>query len=237
MAGIPYLAAIGSLQFLAGNTRPDLAHALGVLGQFSSNPGMAHWKAVQRCLKYVVGTLNYRLCYGGPETPPTSSILGYTDADWGGDVDSRRSRSGYAFFCFGGLVSFKSKLQQVQALSSTEAEYYALVEGGKEAMYLTTFLKELGYAYNDAKLLRVDNQSAIAIAKNDEHRPRTKHVDIKWHWIRDRIAGKTLQLEYVPTAEQVADIFTKQLQPRQHQYLCKRLGLVAIDVAFMATSN
>jgi transposase InsO family protein len=224
MRNIPYLSAVGSLMYLAQGTRPDIAYAVGVLSQFMKNPGPPHWKAVQRVFRYLKGTMDYKLTFG-PSTSGTQLLTGFSDADFGGNLDTRRSTSGYIFYIGSGPVSWSSKLQPTVALSTGEAEYTATVHSGKEAVWLRTFLTELGYNMSGPTLINVDNQSALAVAENPEHHSRMKHLDIQYHWIREKVAHKQIVLNYIPTNQNVADIFTKGLNGPRQQLLRSKLNL------------
>ena len=141
-------------------------------------------------------------------------------------MDSQKSTSGYCFFIGKGAVSWSSKLQQTVALSTTEAEYQACVHTGKEAIWFRSFLTELGYQLNGPTLLRLDNRSAMAVANNPEHHSCMKHVDIKLHWIREKVRKHQIHLEFVSTHDMTADLFTKPLPKLKHAHHHSRLGLV-----------
>jgi hypothetical protein len=202
---------------------------VGVLSQFSSNPGPKHWDALQHVFRYLKGTLDFKLTFK-PSTSPSSSspsLHGYVDADYAGDLDTRRSTSGFAFYLGGCLVSWSSKRQSVVALSTTEAEYIAAVHGGKEAVWIRTFLGELGFPLSGPIPLKVDNQSAIAVAKNPEHHSRMKHIDIAYFWLREQVALKHLDPHYVRSEENAADVLTKLLEKIKHLRCCELLGITA----------
>eukprot|EP00253_Pinus_taeda_P027226 PITA_27226 len=134
MSRVPYASAVGSLMYAMVYTRPDIAHAVGVLSRFMSKPGKEHWTAVKRVFRYLRGTSDYGLCYQGrPGLDRVLDIRGFVDADWDGDLDQRKSTSGYVFNLFGGAVSWMSKKQSVVALSTTEAEYMAATHASKES--------------------------------------------------------------------------------------------------------
>jgi hypothetical protein len=224
MCGIPYLEAVGSLMYLSQGTRPDIAYAVGVVSQFSKNPGPSHWKAVTRIFRYLRGTSSYRLAFG-PSTSGNQLVTGFSDSDFGGNLDTRRSTSGYVFYIGSSPISWSSKLQPTIALSTSEAEYTATVHAGKEALWLRTFMTELGYDMAGPTCVNIDSQSALAVAQNPEHHSRMKHIDIKHHWIREKVAHKQIGLTYVPSRENVADILTKGLNGPVQQYLRSKLAL------------
>ena len=155
-------------------------------------------------------------------------MCGYSDADWAGDIESRRSTSGYAFMMSGGCISWRSKKQRTVALSSTEAEYMALSEATQEAVWLKVFLCELGeMASDDAIKIYEDNQGSIALAKNPEFHKRTKHIDIRYHFVREKVEEGEVVLQYVSTTDMLADIMTKAITAVQFENLRNRLGIRA----------
>ena len=176
MKKIPYASAVGSLMYAMVCTRPDIAHAVGVVSRFLSNPGKEHWQAVKWILRYLNGTSRVCLCFGSGQPV----LDGYTDADMAGDLDSRKSTSGYMMTFAGGAVSWQSRLQKCVALSTTEAEYIAVVEASKELLWMKKFLQELGI--NQEKfVLFCDSQSAIHLSKNPTFYSRSKHKEVRYH--------------------------------------------------------
>ena len=217
-----YGSAIGSLMYAAVMTRPDLAYALSLLSRYLSNPDSTHVAALQRVFRYVKGTLDLGLCYG----PGKDFFHGFTDADYAGSKDGRQSTGGYVFFVAGGAVSWSSKRQEAVAMSTCESEYYAMVEASKEALWLNRLLKELGYnGATPSALLWVDNQGAIALSENPEFHRRTKHIDAKYHWVRNEVANGSLQLEYIPTALMATDGLTKALTPKLFRRFLELLNM------------
>jgi hypothetical protein len=171
MSRVPYSSAVGSLMYAMVCTRPDIAHAVGVVSRYMNNPGKEHWEAVKWILRYLRGTANHALCFGGSETV----LQGYVDSDMAGDKDSRRSTTGYVFTIGGTTVSWISKLQKVVALSTTEAEYVAATEASKEMIWLQRFMEELGKKQENSRLY-CDSESAIHLAKNSTFHSKTKHI-------------------------------------------------------------
>jgi hypothetical protein len=216
-----YQSAVGSLMYLMVATRPDLSFSVGAVSQFMSSPGEEHWAAVKRIFRYVKGTADFKLILGGEGR----ELEGYTDADWGANDINRRSISGYCFTLGVGAVSWKSKKQTSVALSSTEAEYMALTQAAKEAIWIKSLLKELQRFLGEAVLIHVDNQSCIALAKNPEFHARTKHIDIQHHFIREKVEDGTIKLEYCPTKQMVADVLTKAVNKDKHQWCTKAMGV------------
>jgi len=190
-------------------TRPDIAAAVGVLSQYMSKPSKDHWMGVKRVLRYLKGTLNYGLKFSvhGEQT----ELNGYSDADWAGDVDTRRSTSGYVFQFGNGTISWSSRKQPTVAKSSTEAEYVALSSATKEAIWLRRLMKDLGKLTDASTTIYEDNQGAIELAKNAKYHSRTKHIDICHHFVRERVVSNEIRVIYCRTEDMVADIMTKGL--------------------------
>ena len=207
MSSIPYANAVGSIMYAMVCTRPDIAQAVSVVSRYMANPGKAHWQAVKWILRYLRGTSSTCIEYGRNG----DDLIGYVDSDYGGDLDGRKSTSGYVFCLGGSAISWRSALQDVTALSSTEAEYMALTEGFKEAQWLGGFVGELKSG-GCVPMVYGDSQSAIHLARNPNsfHR-RTKHIDVKYHYIRDTIASGKVVLGKVHTSENPADMLTKPL--------------------------
>jgi hypothetical protein len=209
-----YQSMVGSLMYLMVATRPDLAYAVGAVSQFASGPDEEHLSAVKRILRYVKGTANYKLTLGGELA--TLDLEGWSDADWAANDIKRKSISGYCFKLGVGAVSWKSKKHTSVALSSTEAEYMALTQACKEAIWIKLLLTELGVFKGGAICINGDSESCIALAKNPEHHERTKHIDIQYHFIREKVEEGIVKLEYCPTQQMVADVFTKALPRKKH---------------------
>ena len=199
--------------YLMCGTRPDLSFVVGLLGQFSSNPGRAHWRAVKRVLRYVRGTVQYGLVYRAPPHPNHHPpvLEGYVDADWAGDLGSRRSTSGYIFTLGGGVLCWASKRQKSVSLSTAEAEYVAASVAGQEAKFLHGVLEQVGVDILMPITMHCDNQSCIRIIENPCLHTRAKHIDIRYHFVRDLVREGILDFVYCPSRENVADVFTKAL--------------------------
>ena len=203
-----YQAAIGSLNYAAIATRPDLSIAVSMLSQFMQNPGKEHWIGIKRIFRYIRGTLDYGLLFTYSDC---FRLEGYCDADWAGCVETRKSVSGHIFKIGNCAISWRAKKQPIVALSSTEAEYVALCGAAQETVWLRNLLKDIGFDQGHATTLFEDNQGAIALSKNPKDHPRTKHIDVKYHYVRETIDKNVVNLVYCPTADMVADILTKGL--------------------------
>ena len=189
MKKTPYASTVGSIMYDMTCTRPDIAHAMRVVSRYMSNPGKQHWEAVKWILRYLRGTKDRVLCFKGKGL----ELHGYVDSDLAGDLDRRKSTTGYVFTMGGTTVTWASKLQKVVALSTIEAEYIAMTEASKEMVWLQNFLFELGKGRNNS-VLHSDSQSTIHLAKNPAFHSRTKHVELKYHYIRELLEKGTLQL-------------------------------------------
>jgi hypothetical protein len=169
-----------------------------------NNPGKEHWEAVKWILRYLRGTTTHALCFGGSDT----FLQGYVDSDMAGDKDSRRSTTGYVFTIGGTAVSWISKLQKVVALSTIEAEYVAATEASKEMIWLQRFMEELGKKQEKSKLY-CDSQSAIHLAKKSTFHSKTKHIQLRYHFIRSALEDGQLKLEKIHTSQNPADNVNK----------------------------
>jgi len=220
-----YQSIIGSLMYAMTQTRPDLAFPVSLLSRFATNPSAAHMGAAKRVLRYLKHTRDLRITYNGHTEH--GAFQGYSDADWAGDTETRSSTSAYVFFLFGAPITWKSSRQHTIALSSTESEYYGLTNTAKEAIWLQTLLTELQYHGKEHVPTHIygDNQSSLALAENPEYHQRTKHIDIKYHFIRQQVEKGTIHLSYVPTAQMVADGMTKPLLAVKHALFIQQLGL------------
>lgn len=217
-----YQSAVGSLLYLSTRTRPDIAHAVGNVSRFCSQPTMEHWKAVKHILRYLNGTQGYGLLY---DKKKATNLRGYSDADWAGNLDDRRSTSGYVFKLSGAAVSWRSKRQTCVALSTAEAEYMALASTAQEAVWMQNLQSALLGSPVTPTLIYEDNQSTICMARSPQYHGRAKHVDIKFHYVRELVERETVKLEYCPSKEMVADLLTKGLGSTQFVRLRELLGL------------
>lgn len=221
---VPYRELIGALLYLAVATRPDIANAVSRLAQFTIAPERSHWIAAKRILRYLTGTVQMGLIYTSTDQP----LLGYSDADWGGDLIDRRLYSGYVFLLSGAAISWKSQKQRSVALSSTEAEYVSLSEAIKEAIHLRSLLVEIGLNELTKLMICIDNQGAQQLANDVVSRTRLKHVDVRYHFIQEIIKSGIIKLKHVPTERMVADVLTKSLPRISHERCTKDMGLEMI---------
>ena len=213
---------IGSVLYLTG-TQLDIMHAVGIVGRFQANPKESHLQAVKRIFKYLQGTHNFCLWY--PRDTDVT-LHAYTDADWEGSIDDRKSTSGAAFCMGSRLVSSFNKKQSSIALSTAEAEYVAAASCYTQLLWMMQTLQEIQITCTSPISILCDNTSAISISKNLVMHSKTKHIPIKYHFLREQVLEQKVKLEYVPSKEQVADIFTKPLPRETFEYLRKKLGVV-----------
>lgn len=218
-----YQQIVGSLMYLMIATRPDIANSVSIVSQFAASPTNTHMQAVKHILRYLRGTSTFKLNYG-PNNDAQIVLTGFSDSDWANDVNTRRSTTGYAFFLCGGVISWSSKRQRTVALSTTEAEYMALTQTTKEAIWLRRLLEELGFAQTTTTIYE-DNESSISLARNPVQHARTKHIDIQYHFTREKIESKDIRLEYLPTDRMLADIMTKPLSPVKFKGFVDELNL------------
>jgi histone deacetylase 1/2 len=202
-----YRSTVGSLQYLC-LTRPDIAFAVNRVCQFLATPTDVHWSAVKRILRYVKGTLDHGLQI---QRSLSTELSVYTDADWAGCPDDRRSTGGYAVFYGPNLVSWSSRKQPTVSRSSTEAEYKAIANGTAEVTWLQSVLRELGVFQAQAPTLWCDNLGATFLAANPMFHARMKHIEIDFHFVREKVAAGTLKVRFISSRDQLADIFTKAL--------------------------
>ncbi|GAB2270302.1 hypothetical protein Dimus_038836 [Dionaea muscipula] len=217
-----YRSLVGSLRYITC-TRPDILYAVGLVCRFMEAPVSAHMASCKRILRYLKGTLTYCLLYSSVSSDSSSVstpslctstgivLSGYSDSDWGGDCDTKKSTTGF-LLCLGNLCfSWVSKLQPIVALSFSEAEYVAAAACVSHVSWLRQLLTELYFKQTGSTVVFVDNQSAITIAKNSVYHDRSKHIDVRFHFLRESIADESVSLVHVKTSFQLADILTKAL--------------------------
>ena len=222
-----YMAVVGSLMYLAVCTRPDISQAVGVLARFMSAPTDSHMVAAKSVLRYVASTRDMGIRYGGAQQEISGAVAGYTDSDFAGNLDNRRSTTGYAFMLNMGVIAWASHLQHTTATSTTEAEYQAAAAGTKEALWLRKLLPDLGEKVGTIAMWG-DNQAALKLLSNHMTSEQSKHIDVMHHFVRERVANKEVKFSYVPTAENIADVLTKALAPARVAACIKGMGLVRV---------
>jgi hypothetical protein len=217
-----YQRIVGSLMYIMLGTRGDIAYAVSMASRHLANPGPQHMKLARRILRYLKGTKGLKLTYKGH----LRMLKGFTDADWAGCRDTRRSTAGYLFNIGSGAISWQSKRQSVVALSTCEAEFMGQTQATKEAIWLRRLLNELNLSQGKAAtIICGDNQGAIALSSNPQYHSRTKHMEIQRKWQGEVQEAGTVELKYVPTIEQIADGFTKPLARDRFEWFRRGLGI------------
>ena len=224
MKNVPYASAVGSLMYAQVCTRPDIAYAVGVLGRYLSNPGQKHWTAAKRVMRYLQGTKNCMLTYRRSDD---LKVTGYSDSDFAGCPDDHKSTSGYIFIMAGGAVSWKSVKQSLTATSSMEAEYVACYEATREAVWLRNFISGLKIVESISRPLTIccDNAAAVSFSHNNKSSARTKHFDVKYQFVREKIREHHTSIQHVSTNEMLADPLTKGLAVKTYHDHVKNMGL------------
>jgi hypothetical protein len=220
MSNVPYSSIVGRLMYAMVCTRPDIAHAVGVVRRYMNNPSKEHWEEVKCILRYLRGTTTRALCFGGLDT----FLQGYVDSDMAGDKDSRRSITGYVFTIGGTTVSWISKLQKVVALSTTEAKYVVAIEASKEMIWLQRFMEELGKKQDNSRLY-CDSESFIHIANNSAFHSNTKNIQLRYHFIRSSLEDGHLKLEKIHTSQNPVDMLTKGVTREKLSSFSVSIGL------------
>lgn len=224
LAKLPYRSLVGCLIYLSVGTRPDITYAVQQLSQFLDSYSYAHWNAAIRVVRYLKGTRHLRLVLGGTNG---INLTGFTDSDWANCLDTRRSVGGYAFTLGSGVVSWAARKHKTVASSSCEAEYMAAFEAAKEVIWLRALLKAINFECPEATTVLCDNNAAITVAQDPSLHQRMKHVDIRYHFLRERVNSDEIKLSYINTNNNLADIFTKALDTTKFVHLRQYLGLSA----------
>jgi len=222
-----YRSIVGSLRYLT-HTRPDISFAVGYVSRFMEAPTAEHLAAVKRILRYLAGTLSYGLQYKKEEEKKNMKLVGYTDSDMAGDIDTRKSTSGCIFFLGSCPISWYSLKQRVVALSSCEAEYIVATSAACQGIWLSRLLGELQDEEPAPFELRMDNKAAIELCKNPVFHERSKHIDTRYHFIRDCVDQGKTRVSYINTKDQLADILTKALGRIQFEELRSKIGMIKI---------
>ncbi|KAL3830766.1 hypothetical protein ACJIZ3_019568 [Penstemon smallii] len=217
-----YRSVVGSLQYLLF-TRPDLAFSVNKVCQYMHSPRVSHWQCVKRILRYLKSTADFGLLL---QPSPNPCLAAFTDADWAGCLDDRKSTGGFCIFFGKNLVSWSSKKQSTIARSSTEAEYKALAHATCEVLWIQSLMTELGILSHTPPTLYCDNLGATYLSKNPILHYRTKHVDIDYHFVRDRVQAKALRVSFLSSKDQLADILTKPLSTSRFSTLRTSLAVL-----------
>lgn len=221
----PYAKAIGSLMYAALGTRPDLAFAVQHLSQFTTSYGAEHWTALKHVLRYLKGTRDYGIIF---QREAGLNLEAFVDSDYANREDAR-SVGGYVVKLGNGSIAWSSKKQRTVALSTTEAEYIALTEGAKQVIWLRRFLQDLNFEQSQPTSMRSDNLGAITLSHDATYHARTKHINVAYHFIREKVTSNEVALTYVRSKENPADLMTKGLEMNQHRYLRGKLGFGTVS--------
>jgi hypothetical protein len=224
MERIPYASAVGSLMYAQTCTRPDISFAVGMLGRYQSNPGMDHWKAAKKVMRYLQGTKDYMLTF---KRSDHLEVIGYSDSDFAGCVDSRKSTFGYLFLLAGGAISWKSAKQTIIASSTMEAEFVACFEATIHGLWLQNFISGLEIVDTIAKSLKIycDNSAAVFFSKNDRYSNGAKHMELKYFAVKEEVQKQRVSIEHITTTLMIADPLTKGLPPKTFKEHVNKMGL------------
>ena len=221
-ARYPYSQLVGSLMYLSVCTRPDIAYAVGALARFMAKPTSVHWQAAKGVVRYLAGTVELGITFGASKD---AGLQGYCDADYAGDIDTRRSTTGFVFVLYGGAVTWCSKRQPTVAASTTEAEYMAAAMAVKEGLWLRKVLADLHVEFEGVVTIKGDNQSTLKLLRNPISSMRSKHIDVAHHFARERVMRKEVAFTYISTQMMVADVFTKALPESKHAFCRAGMGM------------
>lgn len=220
----PYRQVVGSLMYLSIGTRPDITFSVNCASQYLEEPKKIHWNACKRILKYLIGTIDHRLYFPARQK---NCLQAFSDADYAGDVKTRKSTTGLVIKIDEATIAWSSLKQNVVTLSTTEAEYVAASQTVKEIIWVKSLLSDLAL-FNDLKTtLHIDNMSAIKLIKNPEFHQRSKHIDVRYHFIRDKYKEEKFILEHTASKDQQADLLTKPLPKMKLETQKKMLNILS----------
>ena len=221
-----FRSLIGSLRYLM-NTRPDITFCVSYLSRFMDKPSSEHLAAAKRILRYLKGTVNFGVSYKKGDR--NMKITGFSDSDFAGDINDRKSTSGQIFFLGGLPITWNSVKQRVVALSTCEAEYIAASSETCQGLWISRLIKELMSVEENLVRILVDNKSALELTRNPVHHSRSKHIDTRHHFIRDCLEEGLVKFEYVKTEDQLADLFTKSLGRVKFCEIRTKIGVSIVD--------
>lgn len=233
-----YRSIVGCLSYLVNMTRPDLAFSFSQLSKFLQYPGEAHLAAAYRVLAYVKGTLHQGLSWHDPGAGSRNKLSGWVDSDFASDIDTRKSMTGYLMVLNGGPISWKASRQGGVTLSSSEAEFVAASQAGQEVLYLRALLKGFAYLQHGPTEIWEDNASCILMSENPTNRERSRHVDVRVHFLRDMVRDGSVKLIKCAGTQNVADALTKSLpRPAFHKHREFLKGTAQSFSAFFASAD
>ena len=227
MTNIPYASVVGSLMYAQVCTRPDIAYVAGMLGRYQSNPGLDHWRAAKKALRYLQGTKDYMLTYRRSDQ---LEVIGYSDSDFAGCSDTRKSTLGYVFLLAEEAISYRRAKQSLIATSTTEAEFVSCFEATTQAIWLRSFIYGLEIVDSISRPPKIycDNSAAVFLAKNNKSGSRSKHIDIKYLAIREHVNSQKVVIQHINTKVMIADPLTKGLPPSLYKEHVVRIGLTSV---------
>ena len=218
---LPYRSLVGFLMWIALGSRPDIQYAVSYLSQFLDCFGQTHYDAAKRIVRYLKGTRLLKLHLGGGAV----DLVGFTDASYANCLDTRCSMSRYCFSLGSGLISWSSRKQKTVSTSTCETKYVAASDSCKETIWLRTLLNAIDIPQTIPSPLKCDNNAAITLSSDPSFHNRVKHIDIKYHYIRECVDAKALDVVYVNTKDNIADAFTKPLDPKPFSRMRSLMGL------------
>ena len=224
---VPYASLIGSINYCAISTQPDISYATNKCAQFTARPSLVHWEAAKRIVRYLLHTKEYGITYakeGKGVEGYGHHLAGFTDADFAGDTSDRKSTTGWIFTYNGAAISWASKKQGLVTRSTMESELVAGSFATAEGIWLIRLGKDFKQDFSPVPIF-TDNQSFIAFSVNEINNNRTKHIDTHYHYTKDQITIGNIKLHYVPSQLNPADILTKPLSPRKHIHILGLLGI------------
>ncbi|GAW03045.1 retrovirus-related pol polyprotein [Lentinula edodes] len=224
MADKQYRAVVGSILWGQVCTRPDLAFAGSLLARYQLNPGRAHWECVKWVAGYILNTLHYAIVYKAGAEPGLKPYA-YVDSDHAGCQDAYRSTSGYVFFMAGAPVSWSSKWQATVALSTTESEYIGLSRATQQAVWISLFLSEVDLTQEGPINMLGDNFGSVCLTENSKRHALVKHIEMRHHYVREKVQSGEVNIKWIRSGENIADIFTKALNGTTHSKFVSMLGI------------
>ena len=220
-----YKQMVGSLMYFTA-TRLDLMYVVSLMSRFMESSKDSHWNVGKRILRYVAGTLGYGLWY---THTPDSTLTGYIDSDFAGSIDDRKSTSGYAFHLGTNMITWASHKQPIVSMSSVEAEYVATTTAHCPVVWLRRLLKDMGYTRKYPTSIFCDNSSSIQLSKHNVFHRKNKHIDTRYHFIRELVNEKQISLLFCGSKEQLADMFTKPLVTSAFVFQREHLGIGCVQ--------
>jgi hypothetical protein len=222
-----YAETVGALLYISSFTRPDISYSVSALARHMSNPCERHFTLLKGVLRYLAGTRDIGLTFGGSGgVSAAEPLVTFTDSDYASCKDTRRSRTGYVLLLYGGAISWCSQLQKVVSHSSAESEYIACSAAARETVWLRRVCSDLQLPIIGPVPVNVDNQAAIHMASNSSDTARTKHIDVCYHFLRDMAARRTIRTVYVNTHANPADMFTKALPESKFVSFRSQIGVI-----------